>query len=92
MQPIDRQTDVDRIANRAQEIYETKFQSDYEPEHLGKFVAIDIREEKAYLGEFAEDALGLARKEAPYGVFHLIRIGSPGAFRIRHVTGRFNYW
>ena len=91
---MERQTDVDRIAQQAQQIYKRNFQEEYESRYGGKFVVIDIRQGKAYLGEFAEDALQKARARAPYGVFHLIRVGSPGAFRMRHATSEssVNYW
>ena len=89
-----RQSDVDRIARQALEIYEEKFREKYEASHNGKFVAIDIRKGEAYLGDFAEEALQAARRESPYGIFHLIRVGSPGAFKVSHVTGRepVHYW
>ena len=91
---MERQTDVDRIVDRAQEIYDLNFREEYEANHGGRFVVIDIRGGNAYLGQYAEEALQKARKEAPYGVFHLIRVGHPGAFRIRHATSEapVNYW
>ena len=91
---MSRQTDVERIADQALQIYKEKFQEDYESQHNGKFVAIDIRGEKAYLGDFAEDALREGRKRSPYGIFHLIRVGSSSAFRLRHPSReiQISYW
>ena len=86
---------LDNISARAQEIYDEKFREQYESEHRGKFVAIDIKDGNAYMGDFAEDALIRGREEAPHGVFHLIRIGYPGAFRTSHVGGAVRqnrYW
>lgn len=91
---MDRQSAVDQIAARAQEIYQDRFQKEYEAQHAGEFVAIDITTGEAYLGEFSEVALQKGREDSPYGVFHLIRIGSPGAFRVGDVNSESatRYW
>ena len=73
-----------QIAERGDEIYRTKYKSAFEQEHLGKFVAIDVLTENPYIGESAEDALNAARLAAPRGVFHLIKVGSAGAFRVSY--------
>jgi hypothetical protein len=49
----------------------------------GQFVAIDVQSEQFFVNRFAEAALADARAAVPNGVFHLIRIGFSGAFRIR---------
>ena len=92
--PVERQSSIDRIIADATAIYERDYKEKYESKHQGKFVAIDIRGRRAYLGKFPEDALQEAREAAPFGVFHLIRVGFKGAFRIRHATERstLSYW
>lgn len=79
---------VERIAQQGNAIYQERYKQKLESEHQGKFVAIDIIGGVAYLGEFAEDAIQKGREEAPYGVFHLIRIGHPGVFRIGRARSR----
>jgi hypothetical protein len=69
-----------QIAELGETIYQAKYQTEYEAEHEGKFVAIEIHSSEAYLGDTPEEVLTLAREKAPYGIFHLIKIGSPGAF------------
>lgn len=69
-----------RIVKAAEAIYENKYKTDMEASHDGEFVAIDVLGEGCYLGDSAEAALQKARDEAPHGVFHLIRVGAPGAF------------
>ncbi len=69
-----------RIADAAEAIYEQKYQTEMEADHTGEFVAIDVLGEECYRGKSAAEALQTARKEAPHGVFHLIRVGAPGAF------------
>ena len=85
-------TDPGKIAKAAEEIYSSKYKEDFEKAHSGQFAVIDVRSGEAYRGEFAEDALGIARKKAPNGVFHLIRIGAPGAFRVSYVGQREAHW
>lgn len=74
----------DRIAERAERIYEQGPKTELESSHSGEFVVIDVSSESHFVAKFAEDALQKARKECPYGIFHLIRIGAPGAFRFSH--------
>ena len=72
------------IAEAGEKIYREKYQARFEEEHLGKFVAINVLTEEAYLGDLPEEAFQKARKAAPKGLFHLMRIGSPGAFRVSY--------
>ena len=69
------------IVQRADEIYDRLYKADYEKEHDGRFVAIDISTETAYLGDSSGEALSTAREAAPNGIFHLMRIGQPAAFK-----------
>lgn len=77
---------VIRIARRAQEIYDTTLKNELEPEQSGKFVVVDVSSGKHYVADFAEDAIQNAREALPYGIFHLMRIGSPGAFKVSHIA------
>ena len=82
---VENLTDPAEIARTAEGIYAEKYQKQFEKEHKGEFVAIDVLDGEAYLGQFAEKALLAARENAPHGVFHLIRVGAPGAFRVSYV-------
>ncbi len=68
------------IAERGREIYNLKYRGDYEREHLDRFVAINVRDESATLGNTASEALLLAKETTPSGLFHLIRVGHAGAY------------
>ena len=70
-----------QIAERGEAIYRDRYQQQYERDHPGKFVAIDVRTENAYSADTPEDALADAHKQAPQGLFHLIQVGHAGAFR-----------
>ena len=85
-------TDPGKIAAAAERIYNERYRKRFEKNHSRKFVVIDVKSGEAYPGEFAEDALRSARQRAPYGVFHLIRVGSPGAFRVSFVGKRTASW
>ncbi len=85
-------TSPKHIAERGEEIYRTKYKASYEEEHWGKYVAIDVLTEHAYVDETPEGALEKARTAAPRGLFHLIRVGSPGAFRVSYTNDTSVDW
>ncbi len=74
------------IAEAGERIYRDKYQKEYEAKHLGKFVAIDVQTEESYLGDTSEGALSAGRNVASKTVFHLVRVGSPGAFRVSYTS------
>lgn len=75
-------SDPKAIAERGEKIYNERYRAQFEQECLGKFVAIDVVTGKAYVATSTEEAYEAARKESPKGLFHLIKVGSPGAFRV----------
>lgn len=84
------------IADAGERIYREKFQMEsgdpsdgprrpsFESEHSGEFVAINVVAETAHLGATPEEAFNAARKADQNGVFHLIRVGYPGAFQMSY--------
>jgi hypothetical protein len=70
------------VAEAGERIYGEMYRQAFEKEHLGKFVAIDVTTNNAFIGDTAEKALEVAREKAPHGTFHLILVGSAGAFRV----------
>jgi hypothetical protein len=76
------------IAERGTKIYEQKYRTDYERESRGRYAAIDIDSECAYVANYPEEALAVAKAAAPHGTFYLVHIGSPAAFKISRRTGR----
>ncbi|MGA3162359.1 MAG: hypothetical protein ABSC77_14220 [Terracidiphilus sp.] len=71
-------------AERGEKIYQNRYKKQYEREHPGEFVAIDVLTEKAYISETPEGALDTAHADAPDGIFHLIQVGYTGAFRVTY--------
>jgi hypothetical protein len=80
--------DPRRIAERGTKIYDQKYRTKYERESRGHFAAIDIGSEKAYVANYPEEALALAKAAAPKGVFYLVHIGSRAAFKVSRRTAR----
>jgi hypothetical protein len=83
---------LSEIADRGEQIYEEKYRATYEIEHPGQFVAIDVTTGYAYVGNLPEEVLEKARKAAPTGIFHLIKVGSPGAFRVSYTRDANMDW
>jgi hypothetical protein len=73
------------IAAAGERIYAERHKQVLEREHPGQFAAVDVLTGEVYIGEYPEDALSTARQKAPNGVFHLLRIGSAGAYRVSHL-------
>lgn len=80
--------DAESIVARGEHIYTERYRQDYEQRYPGHFVAVDVVSGEAYVEQFAEEALEEARLAAPGGIYHLIRIGSPGAFKVSRVGRR----
>ena len=72
------------VARAGRKVYE-RHRTDLERLHSGKYVLIDIRTEKLYLGDSPEDAYRKAAAAADAGPFHLVRVGDRAAFRSRRL-------
>ncbi len=79
-------------AELGEKIYRDRYKADYEGKHAGKFVAINVLTEDAYLADTPEDALERAYTAAPTGIFHLIQVGHAGAFRVSYVRSSGVDW
>jgi hypothetical protein len=78
----------EEIVRRAREIYDRDIRVGVEPEHKGKYVAIDVETGNYEIGpDYHELSKGmLARK--PDAVLSVLRIGYPAAGRIGgHLSG-----
>jgi|HubBroStandDraft_5_1064220.scaffolds.fasta_scaffold1068615_1 hypothetical protein len=72
------------VAERGEDIYRKKFKAVYEPRYNGQFVAIDVNSEDAYLGPTPQQAYANARQAAQRGIFHLMKVGEAGAYRVSY--------
>ena len=72
------------VVEKGEEIYDQKYRAEFEKLHHGKFVLIEVKSGEAFLGDSPEDVYKDAAEKTTGGVFHLIRVGSPGAFRVSY--------
>ena len=73
-------TNPEVIADLGQKIYERRYKAAFEIENAGKFVAINVHDESAAIGDTAYAALTKAQSDHPDGFFHLIRVGHATTF------------
>lgn len=79
-------------ADLGEKIYRDRYKEQYEREHPGMFVAINVLTEAAFLSPTPEGALDSAYAAAPDGIFHLIQVGQAGAFRVSHSQSSSMDW
>jgi hypothetical protein len=75
-------TDPRAIAERGAQIYAAKYKQEYEKLHRGQYAAIDVKSEQAFVSLTPEAAINAAKAANPSSLIHLIKIGSPGVFRV----------
>lgn len=78
------------IADKGEALYKQRFQAEYEERHLGKYLAIDITSEEAFVADSPEQAIEAAQRKNPNGFFHLVKVGSPGVYRVGY-TRHYNF-
>ena len=69
------------LVERAERVYAEKFKARCEQNAMGQFAAVDAENERVYTGEDVDELLDRASKGSPHVMLHLMRIGSPTAFR-----------
>lgn len=79
-------TSPDKIAEAGERLYSEKYKTEYEKKYSGQFVAIEVSTGKPFVAKYPEEALEAGRKAVPAGIFHLIRVGSAGAFRVSYAS------
>jgi len=86
------QVNTEEIAKRGEEIYQRKFQKQYEPSCNGKFFAIEIESEEGFLGDISVEAVEKAKEKYPQKIFYIKKIGFPAAEIISsHLPFKYSY-
>ncbi len=67
---------------KGQKIYDHTLKAVLEPQHAGKFVAIEPDSGRYFLADTGIAALRAARAEIPGRLFYLVRIGHRAAYNI----------
>jgi hypothetical protein len=65
----------DDLVERGQAFYDEHLREKLEPEHSGRFVAIEPDTGRYFLADTGTDALTAALAEMPDGLFYLARVG-----------------
>jgi hypothetical protein len=82
----------EQVSQRGEDIYKNKLKSTLEPKENGRFVVIDVASEDYFLGDTILEALESARKKYPNGLFHTIKVGFQGVFKMGgYVRGGLSY-
>ncbi len=66
--------EMERITREGTEIYET-IKGLYEPQHKGKYLAIDPESKDVFMDEDGAEAVMKAKEKYPKRVFFLVKIG-----------------
>ena len=80
------------IAEKGERIYDERYRKEYEGKHNGRFVVVEIGSEETLIGDVAEDVFEEARQKFPEGVFHLIKVGAAGAYRVTYSSSAALDW
>jgi hypothetical protein len=70
------------VTRRGREIYERRIRSEVDPEHEGRFLAVDVESGEYALADNELEAFDRALEKKPEGVLYLLRVGRPAAHRI----------
>jgi hypothetical protein len=71
-----------QLGDLGRKLYTETFEPIYAPSHIGEILAIEVKSKTAYLGKTPLEALQTAQAAQPNGFFHLVRIGSPGVYKL----------
>ena len=75
-------SDLDPITEAGEHIYRERYQSQYEADHFGKYLAIDVVTGDATLADDAVEAMERAHGMHPDHVLYLVKIGSRGVYNL----------
>ena len=81
----------DEIVKRGEEIYEEKLKASLEPSNNGKFVAIEVISGDYFVGDTIIEALEKGRTAYPDKLFHTIKIGFKGIYKMSSCIKSFSY-
>ena len=70
---------ADPLVEGGQRFYDEHLKEELEPEHTGRYVAIDPESGRYFLADTGTDALLEAHRSLPESLFYLARIGYPSA-------------
>lgn len=81
----------EEVAKKGEEIYNSKLKPILEPVQNGKFVAIDTDSSDYFLGDTILQALENAQQKYPNKIFHTVRVGFQGVFKMGGYARTLSY-
>jgi len=75
------------VIRQGRQIYEEKLRAELEPDHTGRFVAVELNTGEYFLGDTDAEALYTAHAELPKSRFYLKLIGYDYTHRIGSYAG-----
>lgn len=78
----------EQVAERGQRLYEEKLKTVLEPTEKGKFVAIEVETGEYLVADTLLEVLQRAKEKYPTKLFHTVRIGYGGVFKMGSYTGK----
>jgi len=78
-------TDLQKIAQEGAKIYE-EVKSEYESDHKGEFLAIEIESKNVYSALTSAEAMVAARSAHPNKVFYVMKIGFDATETMAHFS------
>lgn len=74
--------DTRSVIERAKQIYAERLQAALEPQHRGRYVAIEPESVEHFLAETLDGAVRAARARHPARLSHTVRVGHPAALHL----------
>jgi len=70
------------VADKARELYESKYRADFEKKYQGKYLCIEPESGSYFLGDTLDQAVNAALDEYPDLLTHTLRIGHATALHL----------
>jgi hypothetical protein len=70
------------VAEKARQIYESQYRDELERKHEGKYLCIEPRSGRCFLGDTFDQAVDAAVDEFPDRLTHTLRIGYAAALHL----------
>lgn len=71
---LTKKVDIEKLADEGEKIYE-EIKLKYEPQDVGKFLAIEVDSKDVFIGERSSEAVEMAKKVHPDKMFFVVKIG-----------------
>jgi hypothetical protein len=75
--------DLHAMSVAGRRIYREKYQAEFEARYPGQIVAIEVDSQQAFLGDSIEEAFMRGRSACPSSLFHFMKVGAPGVYKLR---------